>query len=438
MFSEGRFEISDTILGTSSWKIVYEAFDRLQGRKVAYCVIKVDMQDTDVIISTLEFIRRVDHDYVAKIFDWEVNKEAEEVHVICELFTSNVREYVNGHDKIDPNVVRMWGRSLLIAIAYLHTLESNALILSIKSNNVLVHAELGTVKLDMLSVSSIACGRTDKDVLESKLIAPEMLMGPTGQSVDVYRWAMTLIECSTKVQPYEECETYAKLISKLVRYEPPACLETVKPIALRKVLKRVLVAPAARPTAQELLDDRCFMIDPEIHAFRFLVLDDDQVNRRVCCRILENEGLEAVEVPDTAVAMTVLATRPFDVLITDICMPVDGFDTTRFIRSLGYHDMFIIGVTAHATEDLKRRYKEAGMDAYINKPFTFVQVQEALRSATLNRLRARRTTSNTESLATTSEILYVDDVMKAASLNRLRTKRTFSDSQASGSEFSED
>ena len=400
--------ISDTIVGTSSWKIVYEAFDRLLGRKVAYCVIKVDLLDADMLIATLEYIRRVDHDYVSKIFDWEVNKETEEVHVICELFTSNVRAYVDSHDKIDPAVIRMWGRSLLIAIAYLHTLESNALVLSVKSNNVLVHAELGTVKLDILSVSSIASGRADKDVLESKLIAPEMLMGPTGQSVDVYGWAMTLIECSAKVQPYGECETYAKLIAKLARYEPPECLEMVKPVALRKVLKRVLVAPTLRPSAQELLDDRCFMIDPEIHAFRFLVLDDDQVNRRVCCRMLENEGLEAVEVPDTAVAMKVLSTRPFDVLITDICMPVDGFDTTKFIRSLGYQDMFIIGVTAHATDDLKRRYKEAGMDSYINKPFTFVQVQEALRSAALNRLRARKTNSDTIA-RTTSETLKLGE-----------------------------
>lgn len=402
MFSEGRFVISDTILGTSSWKIVYEAFDKLLGRKVAYCVIKVDLQDIDMVVATLEYIRRVDHDYVAKIFDWEVNKETEEVHVICELFTCNVRAYVEKYDSIDPAVMRMWGRSLLIAIAYLHTLEYNTLVLSVKSNNVLVHAELGSVKLDILSVSSIACGKSEKDVLESKLLAPEMLMGPTGQSVDVYGWAMTLIECATKAQPYEECETYAKLIAKLARYEPPACLELVKPVALRKVLKSVLVAPTSRPKAQELLDDRCFMIDPEIHAFRFLVLDDDQVNRKVCCRILENEGLEAVEVPDTALAMKVLTTRPFDVLITDICMPVDGFDTTRFIRSLGYHDIFIIGVTAHATEDLKRRYKDAGMDSYITKPFTFVQVQEALRAAALNRLRARRSTS--ENLArTTSE-----------------------------------
>jgi serine/threonine protein kinase len=136
------------------------------GRKVAYCVIKVDLRDMERVTEALDYIRRIDHEYVAKIFDWEIKKEAGEVHVIAELFSSgNIREYVEKYDKIDPLVIQKWGRSLLIAMAYLHTLEMHSLVLSVKSNNVL--ADLGTVKLDVLSISSITWGKNDKDVLES-------------------------------------------------------------------------------------------------------------------------------------------------------------------------------------------------------------------------------------------------------------------------------
>ena len=384
-----RFVRTDTIVGSSRWKLAYEAFDRARGMRVAYCVINLAgaEQEMDRIIRAIEMIRRVDHQYIVKIFDWQADRQQGEIHLVTELFAAgNIRTYLSGRDAVEPRVFRKWGRDLLMAIAYLHSLDVSALALNVKAKNVLVHAELGAVKLDILSVSSLVSESSSRvPIEEAKLAAPELLMGHKGQSMDVYGWAMVLLEGVTDCRPYSECATYSQLFEKLARYEPPDVLERVEPRTLREVLRKVFVPPVDRPTAYALMEERAFTIDPEMHGLHFLVLDDDAVNRKVCCRILSNEGLESTDAEDCARAVQLLGTRPFDVLLTDIVMPVNGFETTRLIRQLGFVDIYIIGVTAHATDELKSRYREAGMDAYVIKPFTIVQVREALRTAFLGR-----------------------------------------------------
>lgn len=384
-----RFARTDVIVGSSRWKLAYEAFDRARGMRVAYCIIKMAGAEQEMgrIMKAIETIRRVDHQYIVKIFDWRVDHPQGEIHIVTELFAAgNIRSFLAAHGPVESRVFRKWGRDLLMAIAYLHSLELPALVLNVKAKNVLVHAELGAVKLDILSVSSLVLESTRREPIEeAKLAAPELLMGHKGQSMDVYGWAMVLMEGVTGCRPYDECTTYAMLFDKLARFDPPDLLEKVEPRSLREVLRKVFARPADRPTAYELLEDRTFAIDPEMHGLRFLVLDDDAVNRKVCSKILMNEGLECVDVAECSQAVQLLGTRPVDVLLTDIVMPVDGFESTRLIRKLGFSDIVIIGVTAHASDALKSRYREAGMDAYIIKPFTSVQVREALRTAFLGR-----------------------------------------------------
>jgi CheY-like chemotaxis protein len=385
----GRFARTENIVGSSRWKLAYEAFDRARGMRVAYCIINPAgaKHEMDRIMKAIETIRRVDHQYIVKIFDWRADRSRGEIHLVAELFAAgNIRSFLSACGSVEPRVFRKWGRDLLMAIAYLHSLDLPSLVLNVKAKNVLVHADLGAVKLDLLSVSSLVSENSRKEPIEeAKLAAPELLMGHKGQSMDVYGWAMVLMEGVTGCRPYDECTTYAKLFDKLAKFDPPELLEKVEPRSLREVLRRLFVRPSDRPTAYELLEERTFAIDPEMHGLRFLVLDDDNVNRMVCCRILANEGLESMDAVECSQAVQLLGTRPFDVLLTDIIMPVDGFESTRLIRKLGFSDIYIIGITAHATDELKNRYRDAGMDAYIIKPFTFVQVREALRSAFMGR-----------------------------------------------------
>jgi signal transduction histidine kinase/ActR/RegA family two-component response regulator len=108
-----------------------------------------------------------------------------------------------------------------------------------------------------------------------------------------------------------------------------------------------------------------------------LIAEDNAVNRLLVSRILKRAGYAVTTVEDGAAAVDAFASsvatgNGFDAILMDITMPVmDGFDATRKIRMLerdGQH-VPIIALTALAIEGDESRCLEAGMDAYIAKPF---------------------------------------------------------------------
>lgn len=72
-------------------------------------------------------------------------------------------------------------------------------------------------------------------------------------------------------------------------------------------------------------------------------------------------------------AWQAIQTNSYDLLLTDIRMPgLDGIELTRRIRALERDidrpRMFIIGLSAHALEEVANECIEAGMDDFMSKP----------------------------------------------------------------------
>ncbi len=105
---------------------------------------------------------------------------------------------------------------------------------------------------------------------------------------------------------------------------------------------------------------------------RILVVDDNQVNRRLATRLMEKQGYAVVSAESGHHAMEALETQTFDVVLMDVQMPeMDGFEATRAIRQrerkTGAH-IPIIAMTAHAMEGDRQVCLSAGMDGYVSKP----------------------------------------------------------------------
>jgi two-component system, sensor histidine kinase and response regulator len=104
-----------------------------------------------------------------------------------------------------------------------------------------------------------------------------------------------------------------------------------------------------------------------------LVVEDNPVNRKVVVSLLTKWGHRVVVACDGALGLKELERREFDLVLMDVQMPVmDGIEAARSIRVLererGRH-IPIIAVTAHARTEDRARCLEAGMDAYLSKPF---------------------------------------------------------------------
>jgi CheY-like chemotaxis protein len=104
---------------------------------------------------------------------------------------------------------------------------------------------------------------------------------------------------------------------------------------------------------------------------RVLVVDDDEVIRRLIAVNLQLEGFEvetAVDGQDCLDRVTDIAP---DVITLDVMMPrLDGWETAiRLRRSPDTAHIKVVLITARAQEDDKARGARVGADAYLTKPF---------------------------------------------------------------------
>lgn len=102
-----------------------------------------------------------------------------------------------------------------------------------------------------------------------------------------------------------------------------------------------------------------------------LILEDNDINRMLLRRVLEDGGHHVTEATDGLEGVEIAETKAFDVIITDISMPrMDGIEATRAIRSGAGPNAKtrVIALTAHALPEEIQEFIAAGMDAVLTKP----------------------------------------------------------------------
>jgi len=104
-----------------------------------------------------------------------------------------------------------------------------------------------------------------------------------------------------------------------------------------------------------------------------LVAEDNSVNQKLIKRILENRGHKVTMTVDGVEVLDAYRSNRsgYDVILMDLQMPrMGGFEATRKIRQEenGKH-IPIVAITAHVQKEVKKRSLEAGMDAFVIKPF---------------------------------------------------------------------
>ena len=111
--------------------------------------------------------------------------------------------------------------------------------------------------------------------------------------------------------------------------------------------------------------------------FRCLVVEDSQVMRQLLVFALQRvRELEVTEADDGVDALRKLSGNRFDIIITDINMPImDGLKLVKRIRSdESYNNVPIIVVTTEGSQEDRSRALALGANAYITKPIQGPQV----------------------------------------------------------------
>lgn len=106
---------------------------------------------------------------------------------------------------------------------------------------------------------------------------------------------------------------------------------------------------------------------------KLLIADDDTFNIQLMKTILQKWGAQAHFCSNGKEAMDQIQQHYFDLILTDIHMPeVGGVELTRFIRSLANPEkqkIPIIALTANVMKADLEKYKQAGINDFVLKPF---------------------------------------------------------------------
>ncbi len=122
-----------------------------------------------------------------------------------------------------------------------------------------------------------------------------------------------------------------------------------------------------------------------IRPLSILVVEDNEVNQMVARSFLEDMGHSVVIACDGREAIEAVQRHDFDLVLMDISLPgMDGIEATRRIRSLSNptkRALPIIAVSAHVFTSEIDAHLEAGMNAFVGKPFSPDRLAAAIAQA---------------------------------------------------------
>lgn len=126
-------------------------------------------------------------------------------------------------------------------------------------------------------------------------------------------------------------------------------------------------------------------------SLRVLVVEDDPVNLFTARAMLERSGHAVHTATDGEKALAVLATMRFDCVLMDIQMPhMDGIAATQALRASRSPNATVpvVALTAFVMNGDRERFLAAGMDDYLSKPISMLELQAVVQRVTAGRSAA--------------------------------------------------
>jgi DNA-binding response OmpR family regulator len=110
----------------------------------------------------------------------------------------------------------------------------------------------------------------------------------------------------------------------------------------------------------------------EASARSVLVVDDEDMIRRLLRSVLEADEFEVLEARGGEAALELATATHPAVVVLDILMP--GLDGVEVCRRLDHQEAKVIVLTAGDDPHLESECREAGADAFLTKPFSSIEL----------------------------------------------------------------
>jgi signal transduction histidine kinase/CheY-like chemotaxis protein len=173
------------------------------------------------------------------------------------------------------------------------------------------------------------------------------------------------------------------LASDMLAAEVPGLAAYVRKPVKKSDLLRSLLAALGQTSIQAIKgSDTPPHPQESAKSLRVLLAEDNPVNQKMVVGMLRRMGHSTKIAVNGQEALSLWSEEAFDLVLMDVQMPVmDGLTTTRKIRERELSSgsrVPIIAMTAHATKEYEQQCLAAGMDAYLSKPTSGQQLEDAI------------------------------------------------------------
>ncbi|KAI8637587.1 hypothetical protein BD408DRAFT_447507 [Parasitella parasitica] len=151
-----------------------------------------------------------------------------------------------------------------------------------------------------------------------------------------------------------------------------------------------------------------------LYPVKIMLAEDNVLNQKIAVSILKRLGFQDVIIAGNGrEALELMRVHKFDVIFMDLYMPeMDGLEATRHIISerkhnlppppilpenaqqqkplLNVNDVYIIALTASASKQDRQICIDAGMNDFISKPFTMMEMKLALKNCASKKKRRKK------------------------------------------------
>lgn len=196
----------------------------------------------------------------------------------------------------------------------------------------------------------------------------------------VFESLAVIILCPAGVAIHESLASRALMLFKPARQSELHSL--IAQVAAGDFIYQPLAAPSLDGPARGNADTS---LAPGVKPLRGRVLlaEDNPVNQEVAKAMLQRMGLDMIIANNGQEALALIDRGAFDLVLMDCQMPVmDGFEASRQIRqreqAMGLAHVPIIALTANAISGDREHCLAQGMDDYLSKPFSQLQLNQVL------------------------------------------------------------
>jgi response regulator RpfG family c-di-GMP phosphodiesterase len=416
----GNYRVLD-VLGAGGMGVVYKAEHVRLPRLVAIKVLPVSPDQNPRLLQRFDAemgaVAQLQHPNIVGAIDAgeadDPSPSGPRLHyfVMDHVAGEDLEEKVKAHGPLAPAAACDLVHQIASALSEAH--KHGLVHRDIKPSNVIVTPEGQAKLLDFgLAMHRNGDRLTDPGIVLGTLdyVAPEQAQDARSVDIraDIYSLGATLFWCLTGKAPFADGGDGVQGLMARVNQPPPSARDWRPdvPAELDAVMARMMaVRPDDRyPTPKAVMQAVMPFLKPgsrtgttwsdselappapgegAARVRRVLIVDDDPAVRDMARYALQSDGIRCDEAADGAVALKLLKTRAYDLVLSDIDMPqVTGLELLRALRAEPPSpNLKVIMFSGRASGDEMAQMLLAGADDYLTKPVSVVQVLSRIKAA---------------------------------------------------------